>query len=131
MKHFFILTFLFLNSQINYSQKSVVVKVENDTVCSTTESPTGKAGSIDKSTLWLRADKSAPIIYTCPSQLQNAGAKSGVYSFDPDGDGLNIFQGYYDASEGGGWLMVLNYVHLGGTNPNLTFRSTDLPLMGS
>ena len=27
--------------------------------------------------------------------------------------------------------MVLNYVHQGGTNPNLNFRSSDLPLLGS
>ena len=109
----------------------MVICVDNDSVCHVEESPTGKPGAIDRATLWLRADKAGQIVYNCPSQLQRAGAKSGVYTFDPDGDGLNLMQGYYDSSEGGGWLMVLNYVHRGGTNPALNFRSNSLPLMGS
>jgi hypothetical protein len=33
--------------------------------------------------------------------------------------------------EGGGWMMILNYVHQGGTNPALLSRSTTFPRMGS
>jgi hypothetical protein len=32
---------------------------------------------------------------------------------------------------GGGWMMILNYVHLGATNPSLLVRTDSLPLMGS
>ena len=126
----FLLILLVLASN-SYAQRTVVVSVANDSVCVIKETPTGKPGAIDQSTLWLRADKSGKIIYNCPNQLRLKNAKSGVYSFDPDGDGLNIVQGYYDASEGGGWLMILNYLHQGGTNPSLNVRASDLPLMGS
>ena len=113
------------------AQKSVFVSVQNDSVCLLEETPTGKPSSTDNASLWLRADKVGELIYNCPSQLKQKNAKSGVYKFDPDGDGANIFEGYYDSTEGGGWLMILNYLHQGGTNPALNVRTTDLPLMGS
>lgn len=125
---FFILLFV---AHSVCGQHSVVVSVENDSVCIVEETPTGKSSTIDRATLWLRADKTGEIVYNCPSQLKVKNAPSGVYSFDPDNDGLNIFQGYYDSTEGGGWLLVLNYVHQGGTNPTLTFRTANLPLLGS
>lgn len=131
MKNLLLFFFLAVCTKPFFSQRPMVVTTGNDSVCLINETPTGKSSVLDRSTLWLKADKSGSIVYTCPSQLQKIGARSGVYTFDPDGDGLNLFQGYYDSSEGGGWLMVLNYVHQGGTNPNLTFRSTDLPLLGS
>ena len=84
MKQLILFFFLFLNFVYCFSQKSVLVSVSNDSVCLTTESPTGKSGNIDKASLWLRADKAGEIVYTCPSQLQKSGAKSGTYSFDPD-----------------------------------------------
>ena len=34
-------------------------------------------------------------------------------------------------TDGGGWTLVLNYLHLGGTNPVLTEKSIALPLLGS
>ena len=34
-------------------------------------------------------------------------------------------------TETGGWLLVLNYVHQGGTNPDLGFRSGSLPILNS
>ena len=130
MKRNLLVIFFLINFCV-FSQKPMVVCVGNDSVCHVDETPTGKSGNIDRATLWLRADKTGQIIYNCPSQLQKAGAKSGVYTFDPDGDGLNLMQGYYDSSEGGGWLMIMNYVHQGGTSPAGNFRSTDLPLLGS
>jgi len=33
-------------------------------------------------------------------------------------------------TDGGGWTLVLNYLHKGGTNPSLNTRATDLPLLG-
>lgn len=34
-------------------------------------------------------------------------------------------------SNEGGWMLVLNYVHAGGTNPNVNAKTADLPLLDS
>lgn len=41
---------------------------------------------------------------------------AGRYHFNT---GVGIFQADVDTSEGGGWILVLQYVHKGGTNPPL------------
>ena len=57
------------------------------------------------------------------------GVPSGRYYFNFNG---STFQGELDNdTDGGGWLMILNYVHVAGDNSNLTIRNTDLPLLGS
>lgn len=54
---------------------------------------------------------------------------SGTYYFNFNGA---TFQGVLDNdTDGGGWLMILNYVHLAGDNSELSIRNTDLPLLGS
>ncbi|WP_420572893.1 hypothetical protein [Kordia sp.] len=54
---------------------------------------------------------------------------SGTYYFNFNG---STFQGVLDNdTDGGGWLMVLNYVHIAGDNSDLIIRNTDLPLLGS
>lgn len=58
-----------------------------------------------------------------------SGVPSGVYYFNFNG---STFQGVLDNdTDGGGWLMVLNYVHLAGDNSDLVVKNTDLPLLGS
>jgi hypothetical protein len=65
--------------------------------------------------------------------LKPSGAGDGVYLIDPDGPGgLAPFQAYCDMStDGGGWMLVLNYVHQANTTPAPLPRQTDLPLLGS
>ncbi len=54
---------------------------------------------------------------------------SGTYYFNFNG---STFQGVLDNdTDGGGWLMILNYVHVAGDTSGLTIRNTDLPLLGS
>ena len=63
-------------------------------------------------------------------QLSTVNAvPTGVYYFEINGATM---QGYLDNdTDGGGWLMILNYVHVANTNPDLNIRTTDLPLLGS
>lgn len=54
---------------------------------------------------------------------------TGTYYFSFNGA---TFQGVLDNdTDGGGWLMILNYVHQAGDNSNLQVRNTDLPLLGA
>lgn len=62
---------------------------------------------------------------------------SGVYLIDPDDyDGplapIEASCEFIDPGNPaeGGWTLILNYVHKGGTNPALFIRSSSLPLLG-
>ena len=68
-----------------------------------------------------------PFITLQPEVVGNVA--SGTYYFKFNN---STFQGVLDNNNaGGGWLMILNYVHQGGTNPELNIRNTNLPLLGS
>ena len=71
-------------------------------------------------------DKAAP----SASYLLGTGiTTSGVYWINWGGTAYEI---YCDQSlEGGGWMMILNYVHAGGTNPSLLTRSSNFPRLNS
>ncbi|NEV92532.1 DNRLRE domain-containing protein, partial [Psychroflexus sp. YR1-1] len=47
--------------------------------------------------------------------------------------GSGLFQADIDASEGGGWVLILQYVHEGGTNPDLNVipANANLPITSS
>jgi len=69
----------------------------------------------------------SPFINLLPSTV--GSVPSGTYYFNFNG---STFQGVLDNdTDGGGWLMILNYVHLAGDNSALQVRNTDLPLLGS
>jgi hypothetical protein len=72
---------------------------------------------------------------SCKEILTNkASAVSGVYNIDPDGatGALPGTSCYCDmTTDGGGWTLVLNYLHAANTNPGLSVRTNTLPLLGS
>jgi len=64
----------------------------------------------------------------------NLSAVSGLYTIDPDG-----ITGSQPSTtcqcdmttDGGGWTLVLNYLHAGNTNPALEVKTNSLPIIGS
>jgi len=75
------------------------------------------------------------IFKSCKEIIDNfPNASSGVYTIDPDGTAgaTPATTCYCDmTTDGGGWTLVLNYLHAGGTNPALVEKSNTLPLLGS
>jgi hypothetical protein len=64
----------------------------------------------------------------------NASAVSGAYIIDPDGVSgtLPATNCYCDmTTDGGGWTLVLNYMHRGGTDPALKTFTNALPVLGT
>jgi hypothetical protein len=64
----------------------------------------------------------------------NSSAVSGVYTIDPDGitGPLPGTTCQCDmTTDGGGWTLVLNYLHAGNTNPALVVMTNSLPIIGS
>lgn len=75
------------------------------------------------------------VFKSCKEIITNfPNATSGVYIIDPDGSAgaqPAISCNCDMTTDGGGWTLVLNYLHAGGTNPALVTKTNSLPLLGS
>lgn len=70
---------------------------------------------------------------SCFDHLNHGETQDGVYPVDPDGSSgpLGTMDVQCDmTTDGGGWTLVLNYLHAGGTNPDLEALGDALPLLG-
>jgi hypothetical protein len=66
---------------------------------------------------------------SCAEHKAAGCATSGVYTINPGGASMTA---YCDmTTDTGGWTLVLNYNHLGGTSPSHDIRTASLPLLGS
>jgi hypothetical protein len=74
---------------------------------------------------------------TCSNRIRACrdlpvGTADGMYRIDPDGTGpIAAFDASCAFDASGGWTLVLNYVHKGGTNPAVAVRKDSLPVLGS
>lgn len=74
-----------------------------------------------------------PAVAKSCKELYERGERSdGVYSLDIDGDDFTpVADAYCDMqTDGGGWMLILNYNHLANSNPNLAPSIDSLPLLG-
>ncbi|MCB9582574.1 MAG: hypothetical protein H6717_36390 [Polyangiaceae bacterium] len=86
----------------------------------------GSAGSGGAST----PDAAQPVLGSCEELLAAAPATpSGAYTVSVGGSEMTAQCDM--TTDGGGWTLVLNYVHKGGTNPELATLEAQLPLIGS
>lgn len=72
--------------------------------------------------------KGATCMKNCTMLLAAGHDQSGRYMIDPSGADPMLAECDM-VTDGGGWTLVLNYAHAGGTNPSLEVRTLDLPLL--
>jgi hypothetical protein len=94
--------------------------------------------------VWVRSPIAPPAAEVAPAldglypsclelKTANASAPSGVYYLNISSQAVRAYCDMEDRGDGGGWMLVLNYVRGGGLNPSLQLRtiSSGFPLLRS
>lgn len=105
-----------------------------DTEVQVGESYSYKIWAFNEQDMSYFGEESTHLVKTCQElKLRAQNLTDSIYYIDPDGfGGLSGHPAYCDMNfDGGGWTLVLNYVHAKASNPDLVVMTEQLPLLGS